>query len=77
MDGNFYIYTDLSALPVDEHEAYLAEGFGGVCTCLLYTSPDFKKYPVEITNLNIKKSFAAESDFFQVRVTIIKAFSGI
>lgn len=39
--------------------------------------PDFKKYPVEITNLNIKKSFAAESDFFQVRVTIIKAFSGI
>ena len=29
MDGNFYIYTDLSALPVDEHEAYLAEGFGG------------------------------------------------
>ena len=32
MDGNFYIYTDLSALPVDEHEAYLAEGFGGVCT---------------------------------------------
>ena len=27
MDGNFYIYTDLSALPVDEHEAYLAEGF--------------------------------------------------
>ena len=25
MDGNFYIYTDLSALPVDEHEAYLAE----------------------------------------------------
>lgn len=22
MDGNFYIYTDLSALPVDEHEAY-------------------------------------------------------
>lgn len=39
--------------------------------------PDFKKYPVEITNLNIKKSFAAESDVFQVRVTIIKAFSGI
>lgn len=32
MDGNFYIYTDLSALPTDEHEAYLAEGFGGVCT---------------------------------------------
>lgn len=32
MDGNFYIYTDLSALPADEHEAYLAEGFGGVCT---------------------------------------------
>ncbi len=32
MDGNFSIYTDLSALPVDEHEAYLAEGFGGVCT---------------------------------------------
>ena len=32
MDGNFCIYTDLSALPADEHEAYLAEGFGGVCT---------------------------------------------
>ena len=32
MDGNSYIYTDLSALPADEHEAYLAEGFGGVCT---------------------------------------------
>ena len=32
MDGNFFIYTDISALPADEHEAYLAEGFGGVCT---------------------------------------------
>ena len=25
MDGNFYIYTDLSALPVDEYEAYFAQ----------------------------------------------------
>ena len=32
MDGNYHIYTDLSALPADEHEAYLAEGFSGVCT---------------------------------------------
>lgn len=31
MDGNFYIYTDLSALPVDEQKR-IAEGFGGVCT---------------------------------------------
>ena len=32
MDGNF-IYIPISLpLPVDEHEAYLAEGFGGVCT---------------------------------------------
>lgn len=32
MDGNFHIYTDLSALPADEHEAYLTEGFSGICT---------------------------------------------
>lgn len=32
MNDNFQIYTDLSALPADEHEAYLHEGFGGVCT---------------------------------------------
>lgn len=32
MDDNFQIYTDPSALPAGEHEAYLAEGFGGVCT---------------------------------------------
>ena len=32
MDENFQIYTDLSALPISEHEAYLTEGFGGICT---------------------------------------------
>lgn len=32
MDDNFQIYTDLSALPTSEHEAYLTEGFGGICT---------------------------------------------
>lgn len=32
MDGNFSIYTELSAFPADEHKAYSAEGFGGVCT---------------------------------------------
>lgn len=32
MDDDFQIYTDLSALPVNEHEAYLTEGFGGICT---------------------------------------------
>lgn len=32
MDGNFHIYTHISALPANEHEAYLAEGFSGICT---------------------------------------------
>lgn len=32
MDSNFRIYTDLLAFPVNEHETYLAEGFGGICT---------------------------------------------
>lgn len=31
MDDDFQIYTDLPALPANEHEAYLSEGFGGVC----------------------------------------------
>lgn len=32
MDDDFQIYTDITALPADEHEAYLSEGFSGVCT---------------------------------------------
>lgn len=32
MSDNFHIYTDISALPACEHEAYLKEGFGGICT---------------------------------------------
>lgn len=32
MDDNIQIYTDISALPAGEHETYLAEGFGGICT---------------------------------------------
>lgn len=32
MDDNFQIYTDISCLPAGEHETYLKEGFGGVCT---------------------------------------------
>lgn len=32
MDGIFQIYTDITVLPASEHEAYLAEGFSGVCT---------------------------------------------
>ncbi len=32
MSDSFHIYTDLSALPAGEHEAYLEEGFSGVCT---------------------------------------------
>ena len=32
MSDPFHIYTDMSALPVHEHEAYLEEGFGGICT---------------------------------------------
>ena len=30
MSDPFHIYTDMSALPVHEHEAYLEEGFGGI-----------------------------------------------
>lgn len=32
MSNIFQIYTDISFLPVDEHEAYLEEGISGVCT---------------------------------------------
>lgn len=32
MSDSFHIYTDLSALPAGEYEAYLEEGFSGVCT---------------------------------------------
>ncbi|MDD6211075.1 MAG: helix-turn-helix transcriptional regulator [Bacteroidales bacterium] len=32
MSDNFQIYTDISALPVCGQEAYLEEGFGGICT---------------------------------------------
>lgn len=32
MGGNFHIYTNISALPAHAHEAYLAEGFSGICT---------------------------------------------
>lgn len=32
MNNNFRIYTDTASLPADEHEAYLREGFSGVCT---------------------------------------------
>ena len=32
MSDIFHIYTDISFLPVNEHEAYLKEGFGGICT---------------------------------------------
>lgn len=32
MNTNFQIHTDLSRLPANEHEAYLEEGFSGVCT---------------------------------------------
>lgn len=32
MSDNFHIYTDISLLPANEHEAYLDEGFSGVCT---------------------------------------------
>lgn len=32
MNDSFHIYTDLSALPAGEHEAYLGEGMGGICT---------------------------------------------
>lgn len=32
MSDSFHIYTDISALPVHNHETYLEEGFGGICT---------------------------------------------
>ncbi len=32
MSDKFQIYTDAALLPANEHEAYLEEGFGGVCT---------------------------------------------
>lgn len=32
MSDNFHIYTDISALPIYEHEMYLTEGIGGICT---------------------------------------------
>lgn len=32
MSDNFHIYTDISFLPANEHEAYLKEGFSGLCT---------------------------------------------
>lgn len=32
MNDNLQIHTDLSALPAHEHETYLTEGFGGICT---------------------------------------------
>lgn len=32
MSDSFHIYTDISKLPVYEHETYLEEGFGGICT---------------------------------------------
>ena len=48
MHPKFQIYTDISSLPISEHEAYQEEGFCGICTggtavievfsCLLYTS---------------------------------------
>lgn len=32
MGYNFQIYTDISSLPVTEHELYQEEGFSGICT---------------------------------------------
>lgn len=32
MSDTFHIYTDISSLPVNEHETYLKEGFNGICT---------------------------------------------
>lgn len=32
MNDHFHIYTDISSLPISEHEEYLEEGFGGICT---------------------------------------------
>ena len=32
MHPRFQIYTDISSLPISEHEAYQEEGFCGICT---------------------------------------------
>lgn len=32
MSDNFFVYTDISCLPLTEHATYLGEGFGGLCT---------------------------------------------
>lgn len=32
MSDNFFVYTDISFLPLTEHATYLGEGFGGLCT---------------------------------------------
>ena len=32
MSDNFFVYTDISCLPLTEHATYLGEGFGELCT---------------------------------------------
>ena len=32
MSDTFFVYTDISCLPLTEHATYLGEGFGGLCT---------------------------------------------
>ena len=32
MSDNFFLYTDISCLPLTEHATYLEEGVGGLCT---------------------------------------------
>lgn len=32
MSDTFHIYTDISALPANEHETYIGEAFSGICT---------------------------------------------
>lgn len=32
MSDNFFVYTDISCLPLTEHATYLKEGVGGLCT---------------------------------------------
>ncbi|WP_418915313.1 helix-turn-helix domain-containing protein [Alistipes indistinctus] len=32
MSDNFFVYTDISCLPLTKHATYLGEGFGGLCT---------------------------------------------
>lgn len=32
MSDNFFVYTDISCLPLTEHATYLEEGVGGLCT---------------------------------------------